>query len=106
MNPGRRDRKITIERPVSTQDDQGGRTKTWRTVCTAWGEFIRPRVNTAVVQGGVAAVVTQEIVIPACDVRPGYRVVYGERIYRVLGVSADDRRYVTLVCEEVEHHAG
>ena len=27
-------------------------------------------------------------------------------LFGVLGVSADDRRYVTLVCEEVEHHAG
>lgn len=106
MNPGLRDRKIVIERPVSTHDYQGGRAKKWSIVCTAWGGFKRPRANTAVVQGGVAAVVTQEIVIPACDVCPGYRVVCGRRIYRVLGVSADDRRYVTLVCEEVEHHAG
>ncbi|MBR4401030.1 MAG: head-tail adaptor protein [Synergistes sp.] len=106
MNPGLRDKIIAIERPLSTPDAQGGRGKAWQTVCTAWGEFKRPRINTAVVQGGAAAVITQEIVVPVCDVRPGYRVVYGTKIYRVLGVSSDDRRYVTLVCEEVKHHEG
>ena len=58
MNPAKRDRKINIERPVTAPDGMGGRSKTWEVLCTAWAEFKKPRAQTAMVQGGVAAVVT------------------------------------------------
>lgn len=107
MNPGKLNRRITIERPFSTPDGGGGRAKTWSPICEAWAEFKKPRAQTAIVQGGVAAVVTQEITIRICDgITPGCRVVDGERIYRVIGIGANDRRYMTLICEEVMRHAG
>lgn len=107
MNPGKRDCKITIERPVSTPDNIGGRSKTWESVCTEWAEFKKPRTQTAVVQGGVAAVITQEITIPRNDdVTIGCLVRDGKRSYKIIGVSIEDRRYMTLICEEVVRHAG
>lgn len=106
INPGSRDHQLTIEKPTSTADSMGGRSKTWTKVCDAWGKFKRPRINTALVQGGAAAVVTQEIILPMCEAYPGYRVICSGHVYKVIGVSSNDRRYVTLLCEEVEHHAG
>lgn len=107
MNPGKRDHKITIERPASTPDGMGGRSKTWEIVCTAWAEFGKPRTQTASVQGGVAAVVTQEITIPRNDnVTIGHTVRDGVRSYKIIGLGTNDRRYTTLICEEVIRHAG
>lgn len=105
MNPGAREYQLTLKKPVSTADAMGGRAKTWTKVCDAWGKFKRPRTHTALVQGGVAAVVTQEIIIPTCEAYPGYRVECGGHTYAVVGVAPEDRRYITLICEEVEHHA-
>ena len=107
MNPAKRDHKITIENPVSASDEMGGRSKTWATVCVAWVEFKKPRTQTGLVQGGVAAVVTQEMTMPYNDaVVVGCRVSYGNRQFDVIGVGNNDRRYMTLICEEVVRHAG
>ena len=107
MNPAKRDRKINIERPVTAPDGMGGRSKTWEVVCSVWAEFKKPRTQTAMVQGGVAAVVTQEMTIPRNDeIAVGCRVREGTREFKIIGVGYNDRRYMTLVCEEVVRYAG
>ena len=107
MDPARRDRRVTIERPVAAPDEMGGRSKTWETVCNAWVEFKKPRTQTGLVQGGVAAVVTQEMTTPYNDdIVVGCRVSYGKRQFNVIGVGSSDRRYMTLICEEVVRNAG
>ena len=106
MNPGKRDHKVIIERPVSIPDGMGGRSKTWEKVCEAWAEFKKPRAQTAIVQGGVAAVVTQEITIHRNDaVTLGCMVSDGKHSYKVIGIS-DDRRYMSLICEELARYEG
>lgn len=103
MNPGLLDRKITIERPVSTPDGMGGRSTAWETLCTTWALFKPPKMRQEVVQGGIASVVTHEITIRFCSgITPGCRVVEGDRTYGVIGVGVIDRRYMTLTCKEVE----
>ena len=107
MNPAIRDRRVTIERPVAASDEMGGRSKKWNTVCAAWEEFKKPRTQTGLVQGGVATVVTQEMTTPYNDdIVVGCRVNYAKRQFNVIGVGGSDRRYMTLICEEVVRHAG
>ena len=107
LDPGRRDTKMTIQAPVSTGDGMGGRSKTWTTLCVAWAEFKKPRAHTALVQGGVAMVASQEIVVPTVSgVTAGCRVVAGNRVYKVVAPGMTNGRYMSLLCEEVEHHAG
>lgn len=103
MNPGSLDRKITIERAVTTPDAMGGRSTAWAALCTAWALFKPPKMRQEIIQGGIASIVTHEITIRSCNgVTPGCRVVEGERIYDVIGVGVIDRRYMTLICKEVD----
>lgn len=103
MNPGKLNKKITIERPVSIANGQGGRVKTWEPVCETWASFKAPKLQVDIVQGGLASVIMHEITIRACDgVSPGCRVVEGDGTYRVTGIWIRDKRYMALICKEVD----
>ena len=104
---GRRNVKIIIQTPTSTPDGMGGRSKTWSDLCAVWGEVRRPRVHTAVVQGGVAMVTSQEVIIPTTGgINAGCRAVINGQNYEIVGVAVTADRYMSLILKEVEHYAG
>lgn len=103
MNIGKMDRRITLLKTVKNPDRQGGRSTTYEPVATVWAEFRKPKMVIGENAGAIVSEMTQEIVIRyRTDVRRGWRVALGDRIFEVIHPPYDYKRATTtLVCREV-----
>ena len=100
-------RRLTIEKPVSTPDGQGGFTTVWVTFATVWGEVKTASRSERWFSDQVQPVGSHKIVIRWLkDVEETMRVRLSstdiDRTYQIKGITfVDDRRYfITLDCAE------
>jgi SPP1 family predicted phage head-tail adaptor len=101
---GRLSSRVTLLSPATALDSQGQVAASWTTVATLWAD-IRHASGLAVIRAGadVGLVKASIRMRWRADVLPGWRVVWGDSIYRVGGVLPGPRRkYVDLACELVE----
>ena len=99
---GKMDKRVDLQELVKTADGQGGFTSTWSTAVTVWAEFKKPTAVTAAVDGAMVSDMTREIGIRfRLDVKKGWRVVWGTRIFEVLHTYDYGRTTTILVCREV-----
>ena len=94
---------LTIEAPTESQDAYGGNVKGWSTVATSWGSVRTASITEGQQFAGQLANATHEIVIRhAAGVDESCRVVFGSRIFQVIGVNNRDERNIeqTLSCIE------
>ena len=100
------DHRVTIQYPVTRETgDGGGRSEEWTDLCTVWANFKKPTVTTAVEQGGLVSVVTQEMDIRnRNDVLPGMKLVCGQQTFDILHVLSPYPEKTTLICQEVTRH--
>jgi SPP1 family predicted phage head-tail adaptor len=97
--------KIAIQQYVKTQDGQGGYVSAWVTVATVGANFKKPKLATVEAAGAIVSEMTHEIKIydrHAPDVKKGWRVLHGTKIFSVEHDAYDDDYDQTkvLVCKE------
>lgn len=103
MNAGKLDKRITLQPPTETADGAGGRSTVWTNGnVTVWAEFVKPRVAAMQETGAVVSEMVREIRVRLrTDVRKGWRVVFGTRLFDVQHTYEENRDATILVCREV-----
>ncbi|MPM69781.1 hypothetical protein SDC9_116729 [bioreactor metagenome] len=103
MITGRLNKRIILKQPVKTPDGRGGYSTVWQDMGTVWAEFRKPSLQTAETTGTIVSELIREISIRfRTDIRKGWRVVYGGKIFSVEHPPYDYGRETTvLVCKEV-----
>lgn len=104
MGAGKLRRRVTLQRPVESQDGTGQPVVTWTAVDTVWGQ-VRPLQGRELFTAqAVHAKLTVEVRIRyRSDVLSTWRVVTGGHTYELVQdpIDVDDRRaYLLLLCEE------
>lgn len=100
---GKHNKLIELWKPVSEDDDQGGRIDTMTLEQSVWAEFKRPRFSNSEFQGTPATVITQGISIrDIAGIRRGWDVHYGSVVYHVIDVDRTEPGEALLTCMEAE----
>ncbi|WP_375411232.1 phage head closure protein [uncultured Bradyrhizobium sp.] len=103
-DPGKLKTRLQIQAPVETDDGQGGVTRSYATLTTAWAEVtpLPSRAGGDAVEAGAEGVsVKYRIVMRGNFVLTlQHRLVDGARIYRIAAIrDAGDRRFIALDAE-------
>lgn len=106
MNPGKLDRRITLQALTKTRGTEGGFVETWAEVTTLWGEVLQPSAGVEARQ----AETDRSNIRRQFRIRyyPGisettHRVVYDSQIYNLIHASEEGRKaYHLLTCEFTE----
>ncbi|QIL69567.1 phage head closure protein [Diaphorobacter sp. HDW4B] len=98
--------KVTIQKLGDGESEWGEPIKDqWVDVCSPWADIRQPSGLSAIKADAQVSIVRTSIRIRfRNDVKPGMRVVHGERIYNVKAgpLAVDGKRvFIDLVCEEV-----
>src|SRR5882672_8743430 len=103
-DPGRLKTRLTIQAPDETDDGQGGVTRSYTTLTTAWAQVMpfSARGGGADVQADAeGATVKYRILLRSNFILTlQHRLVDGARIYRIAAIrDADDRRFIEIDAE-------
>lgn len=103
MNIAKMTSRMTVMKPIRAQDGLGGYKTTYEAQSTLWAELLRPRFNSANIQGDAGAVViTQGIRIRRTNaVNRGDKVSVAGRMYNVLHVDDSVTGETTLTTQEI-----
>jgi SPP1 family predicted phage head-tail adaptor len=87
MDPGRRDRRITLQRREVVQDAYGQEVETWKDLATTWAERRNMRGNERWVAQQVNAKIECKYFIPYMDgLTPLHRLIDRDRVYDIVAV--------------------
>ena len=103
MNPGRQDRKVTIERYTVAQDAAGQETRTWSTLRQPWARLLPVRAGKETEDEGEERVAWEwqrfRIRYSSTDITTKDRVQYNGRTWDILEATDIGRGlYTDLVC--------
>lgn len=99
---GSRNRRVSIQRRVSGQDEIGQPVETWEEVARPWASIRHASGVETIKSGADASVVRASIrILYRHGIDAGMRVVFGAAIYDIKAVLPDeqDRNGIDLVCE-------
>lgn len=102
-DPGWLRHRVTLQSAAGAPDGAGGETVTWDDMATLWARIAPTAAREEIVGGHLAGVVTHDITFRwRDDIAGGMRVVYRDRVFRLLAVSDPDerRRYVVAKARE------
>jgi head-tail adaptor len=104
IDPGQLKTRLQVQAPVETDDGQGGVTRSYTTLTTAWAEVtpVSSRGSGANVEADAeGATVKVRILLRSNFVLTlQHRLVDGARIYRIAAIrDADDRRFIAIDAE-------
>src|SRR3954454_24397669 len=104
IDPGRLKTRLQVQAPVETDDGQGGVTRSYTTMATAWAQVtpIASRGGGADVEADAeGATVKYRILLRSNFVLTlQHRLADGARIYRISAIrDADDRRFIAVDAE-------
>ena len=104
MNIGALDRRVTLQRPVTTQNDYGERVAAWTTYATVWAAIER-KPHAREQNSGEQMLSVQSVVFKirysttVSILEASHRVLYDSKAYNVQGVQevgrADTLRVIT-----------
>jgi len=92
MNPGRMDRKITIEKVTETRSSSGQVTKTWSTFASVWAEKIDSGSREFFNRGAVAETATVFKIYYLNGLTQKHRVKYNNEYYDIKSIKELGRR--------------
>jgi len=93
--------RVRLERPSRTEDDLGGAEISWVDEGAVWAELTADGVAAGAAHDTMVSTASLTARMrPRADVRMGWRVVWGVRVFRVLGVKNDGGARIELSCEE------
>jgi head-tail adaptor len=104
IDPGRLKTRLQVQSPVETDDGQGGVTRGYTTLATAWAQ-VTPLTARGAGPGLEAdaegAVVKYRIILRSNFILTlQHRLVDGARIYRIAAIrDHDDRRFIAVDAE-------
>lgn len=104
FDPGRLNRRCTLQAPGTTQDELGQPIPGWTDVATVWGDVRLRSGLESIKAGAVVSTVQASVRIRyRTGINAGMRVLVGSVPYEVLAVQPDvgGREYVDLVCQVV-----
>jgi SPP1 family predicted phage head-tail adaptor len=94
--------RITIESPVATQDEGGGRSITWSPLATVWAQIEQTGGRQLVRAGEVEPQTLYRLTLRhVAGIIAGMRAVWGAKLIEITGVTDPDGRGRTLVLEGV-----
>lgn len=104
LDPGAFTSRLELQRPVATEDGQGGITRSWHSITSLWAA-VRP-MTVAVTEeaGGEVFRSTHEIwLYRREDLESGLRFRFGARTFKLNSWRDPDetKRYTVCRCEEV-----
>jgi SPP1 family predicted phage head-tail adaptor len=101
--PGRLRLRLTLEKPVATDDGAGGRTIAWSAVASVWAEVTPLEAEEKPRGEGLIDLTLHRVVIRRrADVAVGDRFRRGDRTFVILALRdpAEDGRYLECLAEE------
>jgi head-tail adaptor len=104
IDPGRLKTRLQIQAPLETDDGQGGVTRSYTTLTTAWAQVtpFSSRGSGAIVEADAqGATMKYRILLRSnFSLSLQHRLVDGARIYRIAAIrDADDRRFIAVDAE-------
>lgn len=102
MNPGRLNRRITVQQQSSVQDEVGQPVQTWADHANLWADVRTQGGLEAIKAGGVTSTVRVSMRVRyATNVTAGMRVLLDGIAYNITAVLPDEagRRHMDLLCE-------
>ena len=106
MNPGRMDRRITLQSRTLGRGNEGGSTVTWSDVTTLWAETVQPAAGSEINRAeNDRTVIRQNFRIrfyPGISATT-HRIVYAGQTYNLIHAAEEGRKaYHLLTCEYTE----
>lgn len=102
MDINKLDKRITMLKPIKTDNGKGGQIITYAAGGQLWAEIRKPKFSTVDIAGVVVSDMTGEINIRhKVGIVKGWRVSYGPRTYSVEHVYDLDNETTVLVCREL-----
>lgn len=93
--------RVKIEEPVRVADEIGGAAILWTARGDVWAAIEARSANEAPAFDAARSTSSYSVTIHRRDdVRAGWRIVWDERRFRIVGVSDDGAPRVMLHCEE------
>lgn len=101
IGAGQLNRRLTLQAPVETPDDQGGVARSYATFATVWASVTPLDGQTKIEADAEGATERYRIVLRShFSLTLQHRLVEGERIYRIVGIrDRDNRRFVEIDTE-------
>lgn len=93
LDPGRRDRLVTIEQYALTQDTTGGEVKTYSVFRKAWAQVVPLTARDRNMSGGVHSERESKFLIPYISgIDETMRISYDDLYWEILGIAEIGRR--------------
>lgn len=92
--------RVRLERPTRTADDLGGAAISWTDEGEVWAHVEVPSAASAERFDTDVSTASLRLTIRKRTIRAGWRVIWGARVLRVVGVRDDGAERITLSCEE------
>ena len=98
MNPGKLDRRITLQVRVVSKDGAGGRVETWADSATVCAELVQARGSEATKADSDRYQTSQQFRIRYRALDPAnYRILYKSRFYDIQAVTEEGRQTTLLL---------
>lgn len=105
MRIGRLRHRLTLEAPVTEEEEIGGRNVTWSPVATVWAAIETVNGNETGALGQTDARLFHRIIIRhRADIGPAMRLTKGARVFEILGVRDPDGRGRSLAIHAIERN--
>lgn len=93
--------RVALWRPTRVADEIGGAAIAWADQGAVWAEIAAGGAGQSSAFDAAPAIASFRVAINRrADVRAGWRVIWGERVLRVVGVADGGAPRMTLTCEE------
>ena len=93
--------RVKLQRPTRIADELGGAAIAWSDEGDVWAEIVAGAAGESVALDTLPSVASYRVVIHRRDdVRAGWRLAWGARQLRILGVIDDGAPRIQLSCQE------
>lgn len=105
MNPGKMDRRVTVQVRVVSKDAAGGRVETWADAFEGWAEAVRVKQNEAIAADADRNTEERQFRMRyRTGIASGtHRILYQLRFYDITAIEEEGRRESILItCQAVQ----
>jgi len=97
MNPGRLNKRVTIQSPSESQDEYGQPTQDWTDVCSTWAGIRAATSKEVYAASSFVSKVSHVVTIRwRSGIEADQRILYRSRIFEIQAVSDPDESRVEL----------
>lgn len=93
--------RVALQSPTRAPDAIGGAAIAWSDQGSVWADVVaRSASQTSAFDASPTITLFDVTINRRADVRAGWRVLWAERVLRIVGAADDGARRMTLSCEE------